>query len=399
MRRAGPKLLLIVIGVLLGLTVVEIALRVAGIAPPEVRAYDPVRGWQLKPGATGLQRSEGHAHVVINTGGFRGPEVAVTKPPGVVRVAVVGDSFTEGMHVPYEQTFCAVMERELSRCLPRGLRPQVLDFGVSGYGTAQELLTLREQVWPYAPDLVILAFFPGNDVSDNSSALDSESWLSGERCRPHFSIRDGALIEHDEFRTLPLANLWCHSVFWLNRFAIMDYLGEPVVILQRVVTKPKAASEVARHEPGLDDEIYGPPPTSRWSKAWAVTEKLIVEMSREVKARGARFAVVTTSTPIQVYPDASYRRSYLQKIGGVDLFYADHRLEALGAQEGFAVLNLAPPLQLYADQHHAFLHGFANTQLGSGHWNELGHRLAGELIGKRFCPFVRQDAPSSGADK
>jgi hypothetical protein len=50
----------------------------------------------------------------------------VAKPPGVVRVAVVGDSFTEAMHVPYEQTFCAVMERDLARCLPGGLRPRCL---------------------------------------------------------------------------------------------------------------------------------------------------------------------------------------------------------------------------------------------------------------------------------
>ena len=395
MRMVGAKRLLSVAGVLLGFAVAELTLRVAGIAPPEVRSYDPVRGWQLKPGAKGLQRSEGHAQITINSGGFRGPEVTAAKALGIVRVAVVGDSFTEAMHVPYPQTFCAVMERELAQCKPGGLRSQVLDFGVSGYGTAQELLTLREQVWPYTPDLVILAFFPGNDVSDNSSALDSESWISGEKCRPHFSIRNGEPVEEEEFRTLPLANLWCHSVFWLNRFAIMDYLGEPAVLLQRTATTPRHAREVEGSETGLNDEIYGPPPTSRWSEAWAVTEKLIVEMSQEAKAHSARFAVVTLSTPIQVYPDAAYRSSYLRKIGGAELFYADHRLEALGAREGFAVLNLAPSLQAYADQHHAFLHGFANTRLGSGHWNELGHRLAGELIAKRFCDLIGQNSPST----
>jgi len=25
------------------------------------------------------------------------------------------------------------------------------------------------------------------------------------------------------------------------------------------------------------------------------------------------------------------------------------------------------------------MHGFANTRLGTGHWNETGHRVAGEL--------------------
>ena len=387
------RLLLSIVGILLGLTIAEIGLRVAGIAPPEVRSYDPVRGWQLRPGAIGLQRSEGRARVTINGGGFRGPEVPIPKPPGVLRVAVVGDSFTEAMHVPYNQTFCAVIERNLASCPLGSRRAQVLDFGVSGYGTGQELLTLRQQAWRYAPDLVILAFFAGNDVSDNSAALDSESWLNGEKCRPHYAVRNGVLVEDDQFREQAAARWWCRSVFALNRIAIMDYVGEPAVMLHRMAGGSKPTAQTAGHEPGLDDEIYRPPPDARWRDAWTVTEDLITAMSRDVKAHGTRLVVVTLSTPIQVYPDSAYREAYLRSVGGTDLFYPEHRLDALGAREGFVVLNLAPPLQAYADQHHSFLHGFPNTRVGTGHWNELGHRLAGELIAQRLCSLLRQEVP------
>jgi hypothetical protein len=393
MRRTGLRLFLSIVSILLGLTAAEIGLRLAGIAPPEVRSYDPVRGWQLRPGAVGLQRSEGHAHVTINHGGFRGPEVPIAKPPGVLRIAVLGDSFTEAMHVPYDETFCSVIERNLASCPLGGRRAQVLDFGVSGYGTGQELLTLRQQAWRYAPDLVILAFFAGNDVSDNSATLDSESWLNGEKCRPHYAVHNGELAEEDQFRERPAANLWCRSVFALNRIDIMDYLGEPVVMLHRIASGPKPTAQIAGHEPGLDDEIYGPPQDTRWRDAWTVTEDLVTAMSREVKAHGARLVVVTLSTPIQVYPDTAYREAYLRSVGGTDLFYPEHRLDALGAREGFVVVNLAPSLQAYADQHHSFLHGFSNTQVGTGHWNALGHRLAGEIIAARLCSLLRQEAP------
>ena len=393
MRRAGVRLFLSIVSILLGLTAAEIGLRVAGIAPPEVRSYDPVRGWQLRPGAIGLQRSEGHAHVIINDGGFRGPEVPIAKPPGVLRIAVLGDSFTEAMHVPYDETFCAVIERHLASCPLGGRRAQVLDFGVSGYGTGQELLTLRQQAWRYAPDVVILAFFAGNDVSDNSAALDSESWLNGEKCRPHYAVRNGTVAEDDQFRERAGARWWCRSIFALNRIAIMDYVGEPAVMLHRITSGSKAAARIAGHEPGLDDEIYGPPPDARWRDAWAVTDDLITALSREVKAHGARLVVVTLSTPIQVYPDTAYREAYLRSVGGTDLFYPEHRLDALGARAGFVVLNLAPSLQAYADQHHSFLHGFPNTRAGTGHWNELGHRLAGELIAQRLCSLLGQEAP------
>src|SRR5262249_13664352 len=178
----------------------------------------------------------------------------------------------------------------------------------------------------------------------------------------------------------------------LNRIAIMDYLGEPAVILDKIATASKKTATVPGHEAGLDDEIYGPPPDSRWHDAWAVTEDQKTAMGHEVTAHSARFVVVTLSTAIQVYPDDAYRNSYLHSVRGTDLFYPEHRLDALGAREGFVVLNLAPSLQAYADEHHTFLHGFPNTRAGTGHWNELGHRLAGELVARRLCDLLRPEA-------
>ena len=35
----------------------------------------------------------------------------------------------------------------------------------------QEFLTLREKVWKYSPDLVMLAVTTNNDITDNSRAL------------------------------------------------------------------------------------------------------------------------------------------------------------------------------------------------------------------------------------
>ncbi|SRR5579885_536846 len=392
------NLLLAVFGLTLGLLIAEIGARLAGIKPLEVRCYDAARGWKLKPGAIGTQRSEGGSEVRINSGGFRGPEVPVSRPPGTLRVAILGDSFTEAMHVPYEQSFSAVVERELARCdRAAGKKAEVLDFGVSGYGTGQELLTLRFQASRYSPDIVVLAFFAGNDVSDNVAALDSGSWVNGELCRPHFEMRGGSPAETDRFRDSLPANLWCRTIFTFNQVAILDYLEGPVSMISGAYDSlhSKDAS-ITGHEPGIDDQIYGPPPSRSWNDAWQVTEQLIAEMNREVKASGARLLVVTLSTPIQVYPDPAYRETYLKAVGGTDLFYPEHRIAALGEREGIAVLNLAPQLQAYADEHHAFLHGFANTRMGTGHWNALGHRIAGESIARRLCGMVESKPGPQG---
>ena len=62
---------------------------------------------------------------------------------------------------------------------------------------------------------------------------------------------------------------------WLNRLAIMDYIGEPAVLLPRTTAAAKTTAKIAGHEPGLDDEIYRPPSTAQWREAWTVTEDLI----------------------------------------------------------------------------------------------------------------------------
>jgi hypothetical protein len=86
---------------------------------------------------------------------------------------------------------------------------EVLNFGVSAYGTAQELLTLREEVWRYAPDVVVLALFTGNDLSDNSAALDTGSYLTVERCRPYFRVVHDSLVLDAVWMRHVLLPLYC----------------------------------------------------------------------------------------------------------------------------------------------------------------------------------------------
>lgn|SRR5262247_2898131 len=142
--------------------------------------------------------------------------------------------------------------------------------------------------------------------------------------------------------------------------------------------------------PGVDDALYAPPTHAVWRDAWDITERLLVTMAHEVMAHNARFLVVTLSNPIQVYPDPAVRHQYLMAVGGTDLFYPEHRLQQLGAREGFEVLPLAPAMQAEADHTGVFFHGFPNTGLGSGYWNARGHAFAGKAIGRALCA---PDAP------
>jgi hypothetical protein len=94
---------------------------------------------------------------------------------------------------------------------------------------------------------------------------------------------------------------------------------------------------------------------------------------------------VTGSNPIQVFPDPAARAAFLARLGpGADLLYPERRFEEIGHRQGLVILSLAPELQAYADEHRVFLHGWPGD-IGNGHWNENGHRVAGELLAQKLC--------------
>jgi lysophospholipase L1-like esterase len=100
-----------------------------------------------------------------NSLGMVGPELPVTKPAGEFRVVVLGDSYTVGGQVPYEQTFPAVLEQQLRDAGYTKVR--VVNAGVGGYTQFNESGLLREDLARLQPDLVVLAAYVGNDVSEN----------------------------------------------------------------------------------------------------------------------------------------------------------------------------------------------------------------------------------------
>src|SRR5580765_314044 len=99
------KLLLVVFGVVFGLLLTEICLRVVGYSAPLFYTPDYYRGVALRPNVAGTYQREGRTYVSINSAGLRDREHAIAKPPDTFRIALLGDSYCEGLQVPLEQTF------------------------------------------------------------------------------------------------------------------------------------------------------------------------------------------------------------------------------------------------------------------------------------------------------
>lgn len=362
----------------LSLAAAEGALRYLGFSHPLFHVGDELAGLRLRAGAEGWYRSEGEAYVRINSQGWRDAERAIPRDPATVRVAVLGDSFTEALQVPLESAFPARLERELNECRAFGAQQvEVLNFGVSGYGTAQQLLTLRHRVWDYDPQVILLAFLPLNDVANNSRAL--EPWDA----RPFFVPGEGgALVLDASFRNDPdfrdkLESAWVH-----------DVLGD--LRLHQLVRRVRDGSYTGWRagglgEAGIADEALAPPARAEWREAWDITERLIEAMHEESRARGARLVVTVLPGGAAVYPDPVQRASYAGTLGVGDFLYPERRIGALGKARGFQVVGLTEPMRAHAERTGEHLHGFENTRPGSGHWNAAGHRVAAGLLAEHFC--------------
>ncbi|HXD30919.1 MAG TPA: SGNH/GDSL hydrolase family protein [Pyrinomonadaceae bacterium] len=399
-RRVIGKLGLVLFGLLFGCLLFEIVLRVAGYSYPEFYQPDEVRGYALRPNMNGWYRKEGAAYIRINADGLRDREHAVTKPAGTIRIAVIGDSYPEALPVNIEDAFWSVMAGKIEQCGAFGSNKiEVINFGVSGYGTTQELLTLRDQVWKYSPDVVMLTVTTNNDISDNLRELKKTDQV------PYFLLREGKLSLDDSFRNTSTFRWRMSAVSRLGRW-IRDHSrviqavnqghhGFKIWLAARkarnaaVPAPTNAADSAANSNPaseelGIDNVVYREPADQVWNDAWGVTEKLILQMRDEVQSKGAKFVVVTLTNGIQVYPDPAVRQIFMKRVGVNDLFYPDNRVKSFSAREHVPSITLVQEMQAYADQNKVFLHGFGNNQ-GNGHWNLTGHRIAGESIARQIC--------------
>jgi lysophospholipase L1-like esterase len=382
-RKIWAKLLLLVMGLAAGLALSELLLRAAGVAYPLPYAPDRHCGTRLMPGFSGWWQKEGRAHIRINRFGFRHGDRGPEKPPHAMRVAVLGDSFIEAFQVPDEQTLCHVVERELAGCEAICSNVvEVLNFGVSGYGTAQQLQMLQHYVWDYKPDVVVLAFFPGNDLRNNSRDLEPY------QVRPFYRLVDGQLVLDDSFLRHP-DYLKAHSasVRWkvrlINHSRLLQLVNE--IRSQRAQVAGPAPGALGA---GIDAVAWTEPTEPLLREAWEVTEQLIIAVHQACQRHEVPLLLLVIGCHADLHPDAESGEQMRRELDADDLRYPERRLLELGRQQGFAVLGLAEPMSRYAQQHQQYLHGFPDAHLGAGHWNEAGNRLAGQLTARAICDLL-----------
>ena len=368
MRRLAQNLLVVGCALFLALLAAEGLSRLLPRQPePPIKIYDARTGYRLRPGMSGTWTVENRGHFTFNSLGFRDVEWAPKKLKPY-RVAVLGDSFAEALQVNLDQSFPKIAEKLLEDT-------EVMNFGISGQGQVEELLTYRTYVRPFRPDLVVLTFFPGNDCLDNA-----------RRSRPSLKFPFFVTPAANGVELLPSPGV--ERVAWLRR--VIDWALYRCSLLQRLQDARKAAfmRALAREgigAGGLWEGAFGDPAgtVKDFEAIWGLTEKLLLQISRDVAAdtgRSDRLLVVCLTQGLQVH--RAQREQFEKEHPGLDPDYAEKRVRAFCAASGISFLALSPDLSRFNAASGRFLHGFDGS--GDGHFNLDGHREAAESIARRL---------------
>jgi hypothetical protein len=163
-RRA--EFLLLAFGVAAALLLAEAVTRLLAPAP-RGGGYAPVR-------------SDTRERRPINSRGYRDLERSIPRPPGVRRAVCLGDSFTWGVGVLFDDAWPQRVERLLAR--ERGERWEAVNLAEPGLNTVQEASKLAAEGLAYEPDVVIVGYVL-NDSEDENAAESRRAaeWLRDQR--------------------------------------------------------------------------------------------------------------------------------------------------------------------------------------------------------------------------
>jgi len=376
------NLLLAAVSVLVALMLAEFASRLIVANPRRINhrdfyEHDDTLGWKKKPLASrNIKTSEFTAFEQTNSRGLRGPEYQYEKSQKEFRILVLGDSFTEGYTVNFNQLFSELLEKRLTE-RSDGRDYQVINAGTVGYGTDQELLFFENEGSKYLPDIVLLLFYE-NDALENISPGEMYG-----KYKKLFRIVDNQLCLDDGTNSKLLEKAPDEGPvrpkslvkFVANKSALFRLARDQMVHLGVLTNQYDSAECDLRFF-----EVLSLDDSKEMDQAWKLTELLLQRLRDSVTSMGAKLAVFYIPSVYALDPlvwTATAKKFGLSDRKW-DLLKPEVRLrkacnllnipfKSLGdAFRQRAVEMKAQPMVFY--------------HLGDGHWNELGHKEVSNAI-------------------
>ncbi len=318
-------------------------------------------GLSFTPNTSTWFNKEGHAHVTINSYGYRGPEPDKNIEEKLT-IALLGDSYVEALQVNYKETTGHILENKLKNCYEETNDINVINAGFSDYNTTQSFLALKN-IKITKPKIALL-IFTENDIYENDPY-----YKKGQR-RPYYLLQEGKLIlqpvsSSGGLMSNPFINPYLP---FMNNSKVLSIMAKNLYKL--VLSTPKE-NEVNRVGYNLE-------------YAWKNTEAILQKMNTELSQKGTTLLVALAPITKRVQP-VNYSLDFINSPEYQRSIEVEKTLRTIGAKHGFPVIVLAEKLHNFALQTEKPLHGFPNTVEGEGHWNQAGHQAVAQILSNYIC--------------
>jgi len=344
--RLWMKLAVVLLSVLVAVGAAEVGLR---LLTPQQLGFEYRNGKFVPPR---LRPKD----ATCNSLGYHDVEHATLAQPDVRRVVLLGDSYVAAgtMQIP------ATPGQRLLHHLNAGSDRQyeVISIGQGGWDGRTELQAWQAHGAGFSPGVVVTLFLAFNDVENVSESL---SQRAAEQRKILKSVRPG--------RTRAGAD---EMPFLIFRWSVLN----------RLISHRLAYFLRDRTPRGIPSTyfVYADPHSDEWERAWRTAERIILETKQAVTAAGARYVVVSATTPHGVWgPEEGLRRLKAVYPGMREsewnLDKPDQRLARFCREHDIPFLALEPAFRIETIENGRRLHLPIN-----GHWNEEGNDLAGRLI-------------------
>jgi hypothetical protein len=311
--------------------------------------------------------------IYTNSLGFRDKEW--TNKPGF-KIALLGDSYVSAADNPEDSSPSVILERILHQ--------RVLNAGLGGHGTVTELIAYKKFLRPLKPDLVILFFLAGNDVTDNSCALNET--LGNQSFKPCAYLEEGKIKIETKFDELEPQGL-PGSFLWRVKQFIKQYCSSCMILYRfsyhKFIYEPKFGPGIKKGLIGYY-ELYRVSHDKVWEDAWQITAMTLAELKKEVEADGAKLVVVSFIDAFR--SKADWLAQYKRQIGfnrlppGFNPDYPLLRLRQIIQSQGIAFLELGSYFLEYHDKFNLKPPYF--SYWCDSHWNPLGHFIASHVVAR-----------------
>lgn len=389
-------LLLFILGILLAFVILELILRIT-----EKKHYDYTD-------CTSLDKNFHHVMIAnktcryktdewdvlykINSWGLRDSEFSLKKKDDEFRILLLGDSFTQGLGVDIDKSYAAILEKNLNAANLQK-KVKVINSGVFAYSPLVEYLYLKEKGLSFEPDMIVLTFNLTDFWDDRTRFNELKSVynrLSDDQ------LKDKIVQGNVEFNFEAINTT--ASVQKNQKFDRSVFLYKTKLWLRKNVRIYKELSGFVkkRKQTGADNQkvSIGDPDNDfvavlrgqsisdeTWDALWNLPVYNIRLASDLAKNNNIPFVVVVIPDATQISKEGWQTRSML------DL--SDDYTDPRGPYEDELKKRLEPLSIPVIDLLSTFKKSGELLYFKyDNHWNEKGHKLAGEEIFNQFKPLV-----------